>query len=365
MINRLKFLVIVSIALIISSCTIQSKSTNGKEPVHAETHKLFDKKIAQDTYDAFDIVSNGYLDSSGIMWFATLTQGVFRYDGKSFTNFKEKDGLCDNDVSTVIEDREGILWFGTASGLCRYDGKTFVTIPIPKDDFANGLFESIDPGVDPIGVTSLIQDKKGIFWIGSDGSGVYRYDEKIFTSFLKKKGIKMTGGLHHNVISSIIEDHAGNIWFSSFSRGGITKYDGKTFIDYGIEDGLGDDMIFSGYIDASGNLWFGTRDGGISIYNGETFRTIHLTEGPCENFMSSVFEDKTGRYWVAGFDRSGMCWFDGKIFTKLKIENSEKIKDIKFFSEDKEGNVWFGGRHGMLWRYDGEFLKNFTYEMRL
>ncbi len=72
--------------------------------------------------------------------------------------------------------------------------------------------------------------------------------------------------------SVFVKDKTGNIWFSSFSHGGVTKYDGIALTHYAIEDGLSDDMISTSYIDRSGNLWFGTRAGGMNRFDGETFK---------------------------------------------------------------------------------------------
>jgi len=282
----------------------------------------------------------------------------------SSTNYTEEDGLCNNEVWSVIEDNEGILWFGTASGLCSYNGKTFHNIPIPEDDIASDWLERGYPIINPNSAISMIQDKNGVFWIGSNGAGVYRYDRKTFTSFLKDEGKLMPDSLHHNVITSIIEDKAGNIWFSSFSHGGVSKYDGTVLTHYGIEDGLGEDMISTSYIDRSGNLWFGTRSGGMSRFNGEGFSTIKEEEGPCENNMASLYEDKTGFFWVASYARSGVCWYNEESFVPFETEGSQNLVDIKCISEDKAGNLWFGGRYGILWRYDGEVLTDFTQKGR-
>ncbi len=360
-IRDVKYYFILSLTLLTFLCNSQTKQSHNKESdkITYEQERILIK------YDSGDVVNNGYLDKSGNMWFTTLKEGIFKYDGESFTNYTEKDGLCNNSVSSVIEDKDGVMWFGTASGLCSYDGDNFVNIPIPKDDATSNWLERGYPIINPNNVLSMIQDKNGIFWIGSNGAGVYRYDGKSFTSFLKNKGKLMPDGLHHNVITSIIEDKIGNIWFSSFSHGGVTKYNGISFTHYGTEDGLGDDMISTSYIDRSGNLWFGTRAGGMCRFDGETFSTIHETEEPCQNHMASLLEDTTGKFWVASFARSGICWFNGEFFTPTGIKNSEKLNDIKFISEDKDRNIWFGGRYGILWRYDGKELTDFTQQKRL
>jgi len=363
MIKPLKvYSVIIWILFLFSCSQSQSKSLTDKNKASSETTN--NQAIEPIKYGSGDVVTRGFLDKAGNMWFTTLREGVFRYDGKSFTHFTEEDGLCNNSVSSILEDKEGVLWFGTASGLCSYKGEAFHHIPIPEDGATSDWLKSGYPIINPNGVLSMIQGKDGVFWIGSNGGGAYRYDGKTFTSFLKNKGKLMPDSLYHNVITSIIEDAAGHIWFSSFSHGGITKYDGTTLTHYGIEDGLADDMISTSYLDRSGNLWFGTRSGGMSSFQGGTFSNVIETEGACQNNMASLYEDKTGKFWVASYARSGVCWYDGTSFTPLEINGSENLNDIKFISGDKADNIWFGGRYGILWKYDGKTLTDFTQEKR-
>ncbi len=105
-------------------------------------------------------------DKAGNIWFSTSGEGVYRYDGKSFTNFTTKDGLSDNDVCEIIEDKAGNILFGTKSGICKYDGKYF-----------SNYSENVDASKKSI--SSLLEDSKGNLWFGVWGEGVYRYDGKI------------------------------------------------------------------------------------------------------------------------------------------------------------------------------------------
>jgi ligand-binding sensor domain-containing protein len=58
---------------------------------------------------------------------------VFSYDGKVFKNYSTADGLINNSVRSILEDKEGNLWFGTRwFGLSRFDGKTFTTLSEQK-----------------------------------------------------------------------------------------------------------------------------------------------------------------------------------------------------------------------------------------
>ena len=76
-------------------------------------------------------VGGFYEDKIGNIWFAAENFGVYRYDGKSFTNLYEKEGLVTNGILSIFEDKEGRFWFGGWGGLFRFDGKSF--FPVTKD----------------------------------------------------------------------------------------------------------------------------------------------------------------------------------------------------------------------------------------
>ena len=112
-----------------------------------------------------------------------------------WTTFTTADGLADNSVNTIIESRDGALWFGTSGGVSRYDGiwSTFTT--------ANGL------GGDYI--TAIIESRHGALWVGTDRTGVSRYQDGIWTTFTK------VNGLGDNYIHLIIESRDGALWFGT------------------------------------------------------------------------------------------------------------------------------------------------------
>ncbi len=320
------------------------------------------------TYGAGDIVTSGLLDRTGNLWFGTTTEGVYRYDGKSFANFTEREGLCSNEVWSMLEDTDGIIWFGTADGLCSYDGKTFTHVPLPWDG-ENDLWGKL---CNPNQVTSMLQDKNGFYWLGTCGGGAYRYDGKTFISFLSATGQIQSDGLHHNVVKSMLEDTAGNIWFTSLTHGGVSRYDGESLTHFTAKDGLNDDMVFASILDHTGNIWFGciqSKGGGLYRYDGKSFTNFTKEDGLCDNFVMSFFEDRTNKLWIG--TGSGICIYDpsgshspeGKVFTPfLPADEDLALGDIRFFVEDKANNVWFGGRYGVLYRYDGKTITEFTHK---
>jgi ligand-binding sensor domain-containing protein len=341
-------LVLMASVLFMSGC---QASGEGQSTVEIEPFK----------YGAGDVVKRGYLDKSGNMWFATTKEGVFKYDGKTFTNISTKEGLCSDMVDDIIEDDNGLMWFGTAKGLCSYDGTNFVNIPLPQEETESVSPETGLPSRRTEIILSLIRAKNGDFWIGSDARGAYRYDGESFTSYLKFEGrVQPDDNVYNNCITSILEDSKGHVWISSFTHGGLNEYDGTKMIHHALKDGYGDGMISTSYMDSSGNLWFGTRNGGVYKYDGKTFENIVDTETGESIAMACIVEDKNGTIWMGSFARKGVYKYDGESIVALDIKGSEALNDIKCIATDKEGNIWFGGRYGLLWRYDGKELKDFT-----
>ena len=307
MIKHLKLLFLLTVIIFNSSC---------KGQVESKSQQVQKNESYQ--YGAGDVVNRGYLDRSGNMWFTTLKEGVFKYDGQTFTNLSEKDGLCSNVVNAVVEDQDGTIWFGTAKGLCRYDGTKFTNIPPPQEDTQSVSPETGLPSRKTETILSLIQSKNGDFWIGTDASGAYRYDGTKFTSYLKFEGrTQPKDNVYNNCITSIIEDKHGHIWICSFTHGGLNEIYGDTIVHHPLKDGYGDGMISTSYMDKEGNLWFGTRNGGIYKYDYDKFENIEDKKTGDQIAMASVLKDKKGNIWIASFARKGVYKYDKSLLYLL------------------------------------------------
>jgi len=102
-------------------------------------------------------------DQDGNIWFGT-SGGITKYDGESFTNFTERDGLASNDVWCIEIDRAGIIWIGTLQGVSRFDGEVFTPFFIPESepDFSVGVTSARI-------VHSIMEDSAGKMWFGTNG----------------------------------------------------------------------------------------------------------------------------------------------------------------------------------------------------
>ena len=171
----------------------------------------------------------------------------------------------------------------------------------------------------------------------------------------------MPDSLYHNVITQLIKDHKGQIWSGSFSHGGVSRFNNDGITHYPLSDGYGDGMISSIYEDPDHTIWVGTRNSGIHYLENGAFVNLPLTEDDEQIAMATFLKDSKGILWIASYARKGIYLYDGQTIKTLEIENAEKLIDIKCITQDTKGNIWFGGRYGALWKYNGNILENYTH----
>ncbi|PSL44254.1 two component regulator with propeller domain [Chitinophaga niastensis] len=347
-----------------TSCNAQDKikqtQSGINEPKAITTGQS--KIIKTQGTDQYQNVHCGLQDKAGNLWFGTTGEGVYCYDGKSFTNFTTKDGLCNNTVWSILEDKAGSIWFGTAAGICRYDGKTFTSIPIAVTNGSNLFYNS--PNNNPSvknAVWSIFQDNSGKIWFGTD-DGVYCYSGTFFTRFLDNNTIINKNGLHLKMVQCILEDKNRNIWFGSglSASEGLCRYDGKSITGFKPN---GDGWVRSILEDKNGNLWFTCRFHGVCRYDGKTFTKFAQKEEFSKTGTGSILEDKMGNIWFAslGKDEDGGVWcFDGKSFKNFTTKDGLSNNSVFCIVEDKAGNIWLGSRGMGLCRYDGKTFISFS-----
>jgi ligand-binding sensor domain-containing protein len=304
----------------------------------------------------------GLQDQAGNLWFGTTGEGVYRYNGSSFTNLTTKDGLSSNIIWSLLEDKAGNIWFGTDNGICRYDGKTisFISIAVPKDNHFN-LMNAKQAPSGKNGVWSIMQDKGGTIWFGTS-EGVYCYNGTSFTRFLENRSIINDSGLHLKMVQCMLEDKAGKVWFGSGlgEKEGLCRFDGKYLTSFKPN---GDDWVRSILEDNNGTLWLACRHNGLSLYDGKTFTAFGEKEGFNTTGTGSIIEDKTGNIWFAslGAREDGGVWrFNGKTFTNFTTKDGLTNNSVFCIVIDRAGNIWFGTSKMGLCQYDGKTFTRFS-----
>ena len=279
-----------------------------------------------------------YQDREGFLWFGTSSGGVSRYDGEQFVNFTMDDGLASNSIRSIHEDKAGHLWFGTWEvGVSRYDGEKFTNFTTEE-----GLVSNF--------VRAIHQDREGYIWFGTN-DGVSRYDGEKFVNFTTDDG------LVSNFVRAIHEDKAGHLWVGTWEVG-VSRYDGEKFTNFTTEEGLVSNSVAAIHQDREGYIWFGT-DGGVSRYDGEKFVNFTTDDGLASNFVRSIDEDKVGHLWFGTWE-GGVSRYNGEKFINFTIGTGLAFNVVSVIHQDREGYIWFGTMGNGLSQYDSSSVINFT-----
>ena len=228
-------------------------------------------------------------------------------------------------------------------------------------------FNSLNVNISSIdkNIRSIFQDRKGNYWIGTNGAGVYRYNSKTVTQF------SMKDGLADNQVIKIQEDDLGNIWFGSGAFG-ISKFDGTKFTiptkNFDLTKGTASD-----WKSKDSDLWF-YAGGGVFRYSNPSLDYLPFDQSGSNAETNSPFslsrygvycilKDKNGNVWF-GTQAEGVCRYDGEKLSWFKEKGLSGSAVLGLF-EDSKGNLWFGNNGAGLFLYDGKTLTNFTDEKGL
>lgn len=205
---------------------------------------------------------------------------------------------------------------------------------------------------------NMLQDRNGLYWFAT-WQGIIQYDGLSFTNMTLKEG------LGHFRVFSLMEDRAGNIWFGTMG-GGLYRYNPSVLLSKGLNpftcfttaDGLASNTIMSMLEDHSGNIWFGT-DRGVSCYNGSSFTNFTKKDGLSQDTVYAMIQDDTGMLWF-GTQGATCCYYPtpSQSASAKFIKPESRFGNVRTMIKDKRGNLWFGTTSGGLSRYDG---KTFTY----
>lgn len=369
------------VLLICSSCNGQlntitpTNNATNISPNSTGQPSLIKNHFSNPVQAAADNIHCGLQDKAGNLWFGTTGDGVYRYDGRSFTNFTMKDGLDSNQILSILEDKTGNIWFGSRKGICRYDGKSITKIPIPGID-QNNFYPASSLNINSTvknAVWSIMQDRKGTIWFGTD-EGIYCYNGKVFTRFLDNPYIINPAGLTLKSIQFMLEDAKGNFWFGSgpMAFEGICLYDGKKLTNYKPKNQQWIRKIVAG---KNGIILFATRSAGISFYDpsakqvdGNTFGTLPMPPKFTNGSLTNLLVDQEGIIWMASDygnnpgDTLGGLWRSNLSSDNIAEKTFTKIcnNEVFFMLEDKDHNIWLGTRGTNLYRYNRKTVTSFS-----
>ncbi len=284
-------------------------------------------------------------DKSGHMWFGTNGDGVIRLTGESLEYFSVREGFGGEAVRGIVEDAGGQCSVrNVGRKLTRFDGVSFMNYT-EQDGLASD------------DVWSLAIDGKGVIWVGTL-QGVSCFDGEVFTPFeLPESAPDPTRGVTSaRIVHSIMEDSKGRMWFGT--TGGAWAYDGESLFNLAEKDGLCSNSVNDILEAADGEFWFATHHQGICRWDGRSFTHVGAPEAVAGTEVWDLYEDRAGSIWFP-VEGHGVYRYDGTSFRNFSQKDGLASLAIQCAHQDREGRLWFGGWLG-LYRYDGKSFVNFT-----
>lgn len=268
-----------------------------------------------------------------------------------FEHLSVAEGLAQETVLAVLQDRDGFMWFGTQNGLSRFDGYRFInyrSVPGKPRSLSNSW------------VRVLHLDRHGRLWLGTDG-GLNLYDPvtQSFTLFVPEETARRGNGNRH--INAIVGDGRDGLWIGT--NDGLQYFDTalRRFTtwhhEHGNDGSLSDDNVNALALDGAGRLWIGTG-GGLDSLGPERTRIEHHPSGldPRRNPVHALMVDGEQRLWVGrtgGLERRALTGPEAGKLRRFGPADGIGAWWITALYRDAGGEIWVGTHDDGLLRWRG------------
>ena len=332
---------------------------NGLSESKDHRHDAAESSPDTNTEQIAEYIRHIFQDKNGDLWLGTGGYGVAIYHGDSLTYYSNPQGFVGQQITGISEDPQKNIWFATDQGIVKYAWRTKLD---GSRQFSNFPGDQYFQGER---FWSVFADSKGNVWAGA-ASGIYRFDGLNWTPFALPYPEKANGEfITKSTAWSIYEDQSGILWFSTNGYGAFA-YDPvtTTFTHYTVEDGLADNSVDHILQDRQGNMWLGTRFGGVSRFDGESFINYTQKDSIGNNEVCAIYEDSKGNIWLSSegygvYRYTPSSSHRNESFTNYSEAQGLGVRTVQTILEDDQGRIWVGGGGG-LYRLEGESFIHVT-----
>ena len=307
-------------------------------------------------------------DSKGNLWLATYGQGIWQVrlsepgTGKQVQSLTDSQGLSNNVIYSLLEDRSGNIWVGTTAGLNRLAPQrlsqiqdlgivTGVEATGPETVWANtvdgltrfrhsrGQWVRDEQSNQRLHTDVMEADVDGGLWVASP-AGV----ERITGGVGRIRRERVSGALRHVRSITAAPDHS--VWVFDIERG-LHRWQRGTLTRVGAPFAAGR-RVSSIFADGSGHLWVAETGQGslMRVSEDGSVREFGSREGYSSGYPRVLFEDHEGTLWVAG--SLGLSRFANGRFVSIKRDAHLPIDGLTSIIEDTNGRLWLGTASGIL-----------------
>ena len=276
----------------------------------------------------------------GYVWFGTQN-GLSVFNGTNWYSFTTADGLIDNTIQAIHVSSSGI-WVGTDFGASFADLPTlFAGGTASSYTTANGLGNNV--------IKCISKDSGGNIWFGTN-SGVSRFDGSNWFS------LGVSDGLPFGGVVDIDQGSNGDIYLST-GLGGLFIYDGSSLTSVTEIDGLLDNKLRALVINNQDEKWVGTSDGITVLDNMNAFDMNHTTmlTLPAPDTLNPIEDieiDSQGNIWVGVYvdylvTEGGVCGYNGSQWIEYQVADGLVGPVIRAIAVDDNDDLWVATSTGV------------------
>jgi PAS domain S-box-containing protein len=274
-------------------------------------------------------------DPDGDMWIGGQ-RGLYKYTEQKLTfELPSPSG-----VTALLRDRETNLWVGTQKGLYRLVQERLEPHPFGQ------ILKNCQ-------ITSILEDGAGSLWVGTNGSGVFRYANRRWLSFAS------LDGLSDDNVNSLLEDHEGNLWVGTAS--GLDRFQNTAITTLTSKQGLISNDVTAVAEGAHGEIFAFSDGRGLTQLRDSTVRHYSLREGLASQFGASLFVSHDGSLWIGG--DKGLCRLKDGHLTTFTARGELLGQFISAINEDEHGLIIATSRT-QVFRFRQDHLEAFTFDGR-